>query len=148
MSTGVFFSAEPLIWRGLNEIKFGLLLLLFSTGTRLGGPKGETTFVAFLEKSLKTLPLLFKLSLILLLDDCGDSALHWAAYKNNQQTFALLHYMGLPADKADEYGSTALHLAAAQGASAVVEYMIENVTEAEFKEKEADKKEEGGSGKA
>ena len=41
--------------------------------------------------------------------------------------------MGLPADKADEYGSTALHLAAAQGASAVVEYMIENVTEAEVR---------------
>ena len=45
------------------------------------------------------------------LDDCSDSALHWAAYKGNLHTAALLHYLGLPADAADSYGSTPLHLA-------------------------------------
>jgi len=79
-----------------------------------------------------------------LLDVYSDSALHWAAYKNNQQTVALLHYLGtpalaldpphpltpstpqplnpspspppgLPADAADSYGSTPMHLASAQG---------------------------------
>ena len=49
-----------------------------------------------------------------LLDHCQDSALHWAAYKGNQQTVSLLHYLGLPADAADAYGSTALHLATGQ----------------------------------
>ena len=52
---------------------------------------------------------------ISLLDDCSDSALHWAAYKGNLHTAALLHYLGLPADAADSYGSTPLHLAAARG---------------------------------
>jgi len=59
------------------------------------------------------------------LDYCQDSALHWAAYKGNQQTVALLHYLGLPADAADGYGSTPLHLATAQGATSVVDYFIE-----------------------
>jgi len=63
---------------------------------------------------------------IQLLDHCEDSALHWAAYKGNQQSVALLHYLGLPADKADSYGSTPLHLATAQGCSTVVEYLLES----------------------
>ena len=61
-----------------------------------------------------------------ILDDCSDSALHWAAYKGNQHTAALLHYLGLPADAKDSYGSTPLHLATAQGASSVVEYLLES----------------------
>jgi len=60
------------------------------------------------------------------LDHCQDSALHWAAYKGNQQTVALLHYLGLPADAQDSYGSTPLHLATSQGASSVVEYLLES----------------------
>jgi len=59
------------------------------------------------------------------LDDCSDSALHWAAYKGNLQTAALLHYLGLPADAADSYGSTPLHLAAARNAPHVIEYLID-----------------------
>ena len=62
---------------------------------------------------------------ISLLDDCSDSALHWAAYKGNLQTAALLHYLGLPADSADSYGSTPLHLAAARNAPQVIEYLID-----------------------
>jgi len=62
---------------------------------------------------------------ITLLDDCNDSALHWAAYKGNQQTAALLHYLGLPADAADAYGSTPLHLAASRNAPHVIEYLID-----------------------
>jgi len=60
-----------------------------------------------------------------ILDNCQDSALHWAAYKGNSQTTALLHYLGLPADAADSYGSTPLHLATAQNQGAVVEYLLE-----------------------
>jgi ankyrin repeat protein len=56
-----------------------------------------------------------------LLDVYSDSALHWAAYKNNEQTVSLLHYLGLPADAADSYGSTPMHLAAAQGALQVIQ---------------------------
>ena len=59
------------------------------------------------------------------LDDCSDSALHWAAYKGNLQTAALLHYLGLPADAADSYGSTPLHLAAARNAPNVIEYLLD-----------------------
>jgi len=62
---------------------------------------------------------------ISLLDDCSDSALHWAAYKGNIHTTALLHYLGLPADAADSYGSTPLHLAAARNAPHVIEYLID-----------------------
>ena len=62
---------------------------------------------------------------ISLLDDCSDSALHWAAYKGNLHTAALLHYLGLPADAADSYGSTPLHLAAARNAPHVIEYLID-----------------------
>jgi len=65
---------------------------------------------------------------ISLLDDCSDSALHWAAYKKNLQTVALLHYLGLPADAADSYGSTPLHLAAARNAPHVIEYLIDEST--------------------
>ena len=65
---------------------------------------------------------------ISLLDDCNDSALHWAAYKGNQQTAALLHYLGLPADAADAYGSTPLHLAASRNAPHVIEYLIDEST--------------------
>lgn len=65
---------------------------------------------------------------ITLLDDCNDSALHWAAYKGNQQTTALLHYLGLPADAADSYGSTPLHLAASRNAPHVIEYLIDEHT--------------------
>jgi len=60
-----------------------------------------------------------------LLDDYSDSALHWAAYKNNGQTVSLLHYLGLTADLTDSYGSTPMHLAAAQNALQVIEYLIE-----------------------
>lgn len=60
-----------------------------------------------------------------LLDNCKDSALHWAAYKGNQHSVALLHYLGLPADSADEYGSTPLHLAASRGCTSVVEYLLD-----------------------
>lgn len=62
------------------------------------------------------------------LDDCQDSALHWAAYKGNLQTAALLHYLGLPADAADTYGSTPMHLAAARNAPQVIEYLIDEST--------------------
>jgi len=62
------------------------------------------------------------------LDDCQDSALHWAAYKGNLQTAALLHYLGLPADAADSYGSTPMHLAAARNAPHVIEYLIDEST--------------------
>lgn len=55
-----------------------------------------------------------------------DSALHWAAYKGNSQTLALLAYLGLPVDAADAYGSTPLHLAAMRGASNVVEFLLES----------------------
>ena len=65
---------------------------------------------------------------ISLLDDCQDSALHWACYKGNLQTAALLHYLGLPADAADSYGSTPLHLAAARNAPHVIEYLIDEST--------------------
>lgn len=69
---------------------------------------------------------------ITLLDECNDSALHWAAYKGNQQTTALLHYLGLPADAADAYGSTPLHLAAMRNAPHVIEYLLdESSTDAE-----------------
>ncbi|KAL3915076.1 MAG: hypothetical protein SGPRY_007386 [Prymnesium sp.] len=61
-----------------------------------------------------------------LLDDCDDSALHWAAYKGNSQTLALLSYLGLPFDAADAYGSTPLHLAAMRGATNVVEFLLES----------------------
>ena len=37
-----------------------------------------------------------------------------------------MHYLGLPADAADSYGSTPLHLATAQGMSTVVEYLLES----------------------
>ena len=46
-------------------------------------------------------------------------------YKGNQQTAALLHYLGLPADAADAYGSTPLHLAASRNAPHVIEYLID-----------------------
>jgi len=62
------------------------------------------------------------------LDDCSDSALHWAAYKGNLQTAALLHYLGLPANAADSYGSTPLHLAAARNAPHVIEYLLDEST--------------------
>jgi len=61
-----------------------------------------------------------------LLDDCEDSALHWAAYKGNSQTLALLSYLGLPLDAADAYGSTPLHLAAMRGANNVIEFLLES----------------------
>lgn len=61
-----------------------------------------------------------------MLDDCDDSALHWAAYKGNSQTLALLSYLGLPFDAADAYGSTPLHLAAMRGATNVVEFLLES----------------------
>ena len=61
-----------------------------------------------------------------ILDDCKDSALHWAAYKGNVHTVGLLHYLGLAADALDAYGSSPLHLATAQGAVGVVEYFLES----------------------
>lgn len=75
-----------------------------------------------------------------LLDVYSDSALHWAAYKNNGQTVSLLHYLGLPADAADSYGSTPMHLAAAQGALQVIEYLIEATPNAEALVKHKDNK--------
>lgn len=58
-------------------------------------------------------------------DECDDSALHWAAYKGNLQTTALLHYLGLPADSCDSYGSTPLHLATSRNAPNVIEYLLD-----------------------
>ena len=56
-----------------------------------------------------------------ILDDCRDTALHWAAYKGNLRTVGVLHYLGLAADTLDSFGSSPLHLATAQGAVDVVE---------------------------
>ena len=50
------------------------------------------------------------------------------ADKGNLHTAALLHYLGLPADAADSYGSTPLHLAAARNAAHVIEYIIDEST--------------------
>ena len=65
-----------------------------------------------------------------IVDDCRDTALHWAAYKGNVHTVGLLHYLGLAADTLDAFGSSPLHLATAQGAVGVVEYFLES-TEAD-----------------
>ena len=61
-----------------------------------------------------------------ILDDCKDSALHWAAYKGNVHTVGLLHYLGLTATAIDSFGSSPLHLATAQGAVGAVEYFLES----------------------
>lgn len=55
-----------------------------------------------------------------LLDNDGDSALHWAAYKDSAMSVKPLMYRPPPAQRVapnmqDAYGSTPLHLAAAQG---------------------------------
>ena len=50
------------------------------------------------------------------LDRDGDSAIHWAAYKDNVPALAALARVGMRTELPDAYGSTCLHLAAGQGA--------------------------------
>ena len=64
-----------------------------------------------------------------LCDRDGDSAMHWAAYKDNSKALRLLLYKVPPPMRVspatpDSYGSTALHLAAAQGACKTLAVLV------------------------
>eukprot|EP00735_Rhodelphis_limneticus_P003675 TRINITY_DN15176_c0_g1::TRINITY_DN15176_c0_g1_i1::g.30601::m.30601 TRINITY_DN15176_c0_g1::TRINITY_DN15176_c0_g1_i1::g.30601 ORF type:complete len:566 (-),score=131.36,sp/Q52T38/ZDH22_ARATH/29.62/8e-55,zf-DHHC/PF01529.15/2.8e-37,Ank_2/PF12796.2/4.4e-06,Ank_2/PF12796.2/1.6e-11,Ank_2/PF12796.2/1.5e-13,Ank_4/PF13637.1/9.2e-06,Ank_4/PF13637.1/4.5e-09,Ank_4/PF13637.1/5e-06,Ank_4/PF13637.1/1.5e-13,Ank_4/PF13637.1/0.38,Ank_4/PF13637.1/1.2e+04,Ank_5/PF13857.1/0.0068,Ank_5/PF13857.1/3.1e-06,Ank_5/PF13857. len=62
-----------------------------------------------------------------LVDNTGDSPLHWAAFKGHEElvTF-LLAYVGLDVNERDEAGQTPLHLAAMQGHTSTVSALIED----------------------
>jgi ankyrin repeat protein len=64
----------------------------------------------------------------LLLDNEGDSALHWAAYKNNTMALTLICGADGVGDAAvtaqDNFGSNVLHLAATTGASGAAQWLM------------------------
>jgi hypothetical protein len=65
-------------------------------------------------------------------DDAGDSATHWAAYKGSTTVLGLLSYYDTHhLTTADRYGQTPLHLAALRGHVTAVRYILQqcSVTE-------------------
>jgi hypothetical protein len=60
-----------------------------------------------------------------LADSSGDTPLHWAAFKGNVQSAALLLYLGASPTAADAYGATPLHLAAQSGAISIIELLLD-----------------------
>jgi palmitoyltransferase ZDHHC13/17 len=60
-----------------------------------------------------------------LVDNNGDAALHWAAYKGFSVLLGLLcHISPENIDKQDEYGQSPLHLAALRGNHEALEYLL------------------------
>ena len=56
---------------------------------------------------------------------CGDTALHWAAYKGHADLIRLLMYSGVDLQKTDNFGSTPLHLACLSGNLQCVKILCE-----------------------
>ncbi|CAH0482456.1 unnamed protein product [Peronospora belbahrii] len=64
---------------------------------------------------------------VTLVDDDGDTAVHWAAYKGATEIVAVFQYLQLSSDAPDKFGQTPLHLAAMRGKLDTVQFLVETL---------------------
>ncbi|RMX70064.1 hypothetical protein KXD40_006720 [Peronospora effusa] len=64
---------------------------------------------------------------VTLVDDDGDTAVHWAAYKGATEIVAVFQYLQVSSDAPDKFGQTPLHLAAMRGELDTVQFLVETL---------------------
>ena len=64
---------------------------------------------------------------VTLVDDDGDTAVQWAAYKGATEIVAVFQYLHVSSDAPDKFSQTPLHLAAMRVELDIVQFLVETL---------------------
>ncbi|KAL3932683.1 MAG: hypothetical protein SGPRY_000607 [Prymnesium sp.] len=118
---------RPLHW-ACTRAQMTAVRYLHSVGCSIDDPEanGQTPLMLTAQGEFGVLLhwLLPRVHSLTAVDKDGDTALHWAAYKNCRYSASALISYGLKPEDSDNFGATALHLAVGNNSASIVELLL------------------------